>query len=241
MHLDEETLAQWALGDVEPDPSATEHLQTCQACQAKLTELRELVDLSHHLPDLEAPPAAVWDRITTELGRQSATLTQVEPAADRTAPSAARRPAVVRASRRTVALAASVAAIVGLGVGIGGTKLLDRSNDDSTSQAVIKLDPLTGKSGAGTADLVRVGSKAELRVSASGLPSANGFYEVWLINQDGKRMVSLGILNPGAGGTFLVPPDLTTQGYRIVDVSLEPNDGNPEHSHDSIIRGTLPA
>jgi anti-sigma-K factor RskA len=53
-------------------------------------------------------------------------------------------------------------------------------------------------------------------------------------------MVSLGVLDPRAGGTFQIPAGATTQGYRIVDISLEPDDGNPEHSHDSIIRGTLP-
>jgi anti-sigma-K factor RskA len=228
-HLDEETLAQWALDDVEPDATSVEHVASCPTCQETLAELRSLVDLSHDLPDLEAPPAEVWERITLELNH------------DADPPAVAPRAQLARTSRRTVALAASIAAILGLGLGVAGTKLLDRQNDDTTSQAVIKLDPLKGKSGDGTADLVRAGTGAELRVSTSGLPAADGFYEVWLINQDGKRMVSLGVLDPRADGTYLIPPDLTAQGYRIVDVSLEPNDGNPEHSHDSIIRGTLPA
>ncbi|MER7244054.1 anti-sigma factor [Kribbella sp. NPDC000426] len=80
----------------------------------------------------------------------------------------------------------------------------------------------------------------QLKVAAAGLNSGQGFYEVWLINVDGKRMVSLGVLDPRTGGTFQIPPNVTAQGYRIVDVSLEPDDGNPEHSHNSIIRGTLP-
>jgi len=37
------------------------------------------------------------------------------------------------------------------------------------------------------------------------------------------------------------PANLISQDYRIVDVSLEPNDGNPVHSRDSVVRGTLPA
>jgi hypothetical protein len=95
--------------------------------------------------------------------------------------------------RGALALAASVAAVVGTGVGVGGT-----------------------------------------------LDAIGGFYEVWLINADGKRMVCLGVLDPRTGGTFQVPAELTSQGYPIVDVSLEPGDGNPEHSHDSVLRGTLP-
>ena len=30
------------------------------------------------------------------------------------------------------------------------------------------------------------------------------------------------------------------EGFTIVDVSIEPYDGNPEHSRDSQVRGTLP-
>jgi anti-sigma-K factor RskA len=140
-----------------------------------------------------------------------------------------------------LAIAASVAAVLGLGAGIGGTLLV--TSDDSqqpAAEAVVKLEPLTGKSGAGNADLVRGTSGSQLRITASGLTKTPGFYEVWLINEDGKRMVSLGVLDPSTGGTFQVPASLTGQGYRIVDISLEPDDGNPEHSHDSVVRGTLP-
>ncbi|WP_432938027.1 anti-sigma factor [Kribbella sp. CA-253562] len=145
-------------------------------------------------------------------------------------------------TRRSVALAASVAAIAGVGLGVGGTLLFD--SDDTpvaTPQTVVQLAPLAGKSGSGTAGLVQAATGQQLKVSASGLPAAGGYYEVWLINEDGKRMVSLGVLAAGHDGTFQVPGDLPSQGYRIVDVSLEPDDGNPAHSLDSVIRGTLPA
>lgn len=141
-----------------------------------------------------------------------------------------------------MAIAASIAAVVGIGVGAIGALLV--TSDDAggpTSQAVAKLEPLAGKSGDGNADLLRGANGIELKVSATGLAASPGFYEVWLINEDGKRMVALGVLNPSTGGTFQIPSDLTGQGYRIVDISLEPDDGNPEHSHDSIIRGTLPS
>ena len=60
-----------------------------------------------------------------------------------------------------------------------------------------------------------------------------------LINQDGKRMVSLGILSSDQA-TFPVPPDAVSQGYTIVDLSNEQFDDRPQHSGDSIMRGTLP-
>jgi anti-sigma-K factor RskA len=135
-------------------------------------------------------------------------------------------------------LAAAIAVVAGIGIGVGGTLLLG-SDDEPAPQAVVQLAPLAGKTGSGTAGLVQGGQ--QLKVSASGLTATGGYYEVWLINEDGKRMVSLGVLAAGHDGTFQLPGDLPAQGYRIVDVSLEPDDGNPAHSLDSVIRGTLPA
>ena len=56
-----------------------------------------------------------------------------------------------------------------------------------------------------------------------------------MFGNDGK-MVSLGTLNDGSG-TFTVPQGISTQEYRVVDVSDEPPDGVPTHSGVSMIRG----
>ena len=147
-----------------------------------------------------------------------------------------------RHDRRRLVLVGVIAAALGLIAGVLGTRVF--GGDEITPQpqpvATTRLDPLEGKSGDGVADLIKSGGSTELRVGVNGLPAPQGFYELWLINTDGQRMVSLGVLDPTAGGTFAVPPNLTSQGYRIVDVSLEPDDGKPEHSRDSVIRGTLP-
>lgn len=138
----------------------------------------------------------------------------------------------------------AVAATVGLIAGALGMRLIDDARDSAPQPlATTQLEPIKGKAGEGTAELVRVGSDTELRVGVNGLTSGPGFYELWLINvNDNNRMISLGVLNPRTGGTFVIPADATPeQGYRIVDVSLEPVDGEPKHSTDSVVRGTLPA
>ena len=68
------------------------------------------------------------------------------------------------------------------------------------------------------------------------------YREVWLINNDGKRMYSLGVLPPSGSGTYPLPAQLGDglEGFTIVDVSIEQYDGNPEHSRDSQVRGSLP-
>lgn len=84
-------------------------------------------------------------------------------------------------------------------------------------------------------------SQLFLDVSATQLPTdATGFHEVWLINIDGKRMVSVGLLDPSGQGSFEIPATLWQKGYRIVDISQESDDGNPVHSGESLVRGTLP-
>lgn len=231
-HLDDELLAQWALDGDGPDAAAADHLQRCARCRDSLAELRAIAAVRGQLPRLEQPPADVWQRIGAELDLDAEPSGTVTPL----------RPAPSRRRFRGLALAASAALVVGVGAGIVGTLIVTSDNDKPPPPAaVIQLQPLAGKSGDGSADLIHGATGSELKVAAAGLDNTQGFYEVWLINVDGKRMVSLGVLNPRTGGTFQIPADITAQGYRIVDVSLEPDDGNPEHSHDSIIRGTLPS
>lgn len=147
-----------------------------------------------------------------------------------------------RGGRGRFVLVGAVAATVGLIAGVLGTQILDNDPEPAPQPlATTKLEPLEGKAGEGTAELVREGPDLKLRVGVGGLTSSPGFYELWLLNKDGKGMQSLGILDPRTGGTFLVPGYLRDQGYSIVDVSLEPNDGDSNHSTVSVVRGTLPA
>jgi anti-sigma-K factor RskA len=68
-----------------------------------------------------------------------------------------------------------------------------------------------------------------------------GFYEVWLLDRSAKRLVALGLLGPSESGSFRLPPDLDLGRYPLVDVSVEPDDGNPAHSGVSAVRGDLRA
>jgi hypothetical protein len=66
---------------------------------------------------------------------------------------------------------------------------------------------------------------------------------VWLIR---KQALPLRALFDRDGGqrlrTYPLPTLLADglDGFTIVDVSIEPYDGNPEHSRNSEVRGTLP-
>ncbi|MGC5013098.1 anti-sigma factor domain-containing protein [Streptosporangium sp. DT93] len=142
-----------------------------------------------------------------------------------------------RAGRRVRLLTAIAAGLV---AGIGGTLLfqgLTSDRDTVVSQTV--LAALPGKQGDGVAEL-RTGADGDrLRVRLSGLPAPDGFYEVWLLDRAAKRMISLGTLDPSGQASYSLPADVRTADYPVVDVSREPLDGNPGHSSDSFLRGTL--
>jgi anti-sigma-K factor RskA len=78
----------------------------------------------------------------------------------------------------------------------------------------------------------------DLPLSDAGLPTAGAdFYEVWLIDPNVEGMISLGPVR--SDGTYSVPTDVDYRDFPIVDVSVEPADGNPTHSGVSVLRGTL--
>ena len=77
----------------------------------------------------------------------------------------------------------------------------------------------------------------QLQLSTSGIDSGDGFFEVWVINMDVTQLVSLGPLRND--GIYELPPGLDPASFPIVDVSVEPIDGVPTHSGDSVLRGQL--
>jgi anti-sigma-K factor RskA len=136
-----------------------------------------------------------------------------------------------------------LAAAVGLIMGVGVTAAVNLARpDDVEIVSSTTLTALPGETGEGQAELVRDQGATALRISVEGSAPSSEYREVWLINNDGKRMYSLGVLPPTGSGTYPVPAMLgsSLDGFTIVDVSLEPYDGNAAHSLKSQVRGTLP-
>src|SRR5689334_17131880 len=110
------------MGDGGPDGLATDHLRSCDHCTSTLAELRRILDSAHNLPQLESPPPELWGRITDEL---SLDPDQGEGEAPAPVTRLAERRRTARSFRgRTLAVAATIAAVIGAGVGVGGTLLL---------------------------------------------------------------------------------------------------------------------
>lgn len=220
-HVHPDDLALLALGE-RPEGVDAAHVAGCPQCRAEVDQLRAVVTAARAATAADvpqAPPSRVWDAVVAELGEA------VVP----------RLPG--RAPRRTALLVAA-AALVGVLVGSVVTALVVGGTDDGgvVSQAV--LAAMQDRAGAGTAEVVGTGSDRVLRLDVHGLTTGKGFYEVWLLDVDGKRLVSLGLLD-GDTGSFPLPPQVDLTDFPLVDISLEPADGNPAHSGDSIVRGRL--
>ncbi len=115
------------------------------------------------------------------------------------------------------------------------------SGTDATVAASVDLDPLPAWDASGSAELgVTSDGQQVLTVSVTADDPSEGYREVWLIDTEVAGMVSLGILD-GSSGEFVIPDGVEVGDFPIVDVSLEPFDGDPTHSGDSIVRGQIEA
>jgi Anti-sigma-K factor rskA len=246
-HCDPEVLSLRALGEQAGTAADEEHLRSCPTCQAELDELRAVVNTGRSVTADDqpvAPPDRVWDRISEELGLSAdggehPPLTALPPPQTE-----GPQPQPVPGSwmrRRTAVLLAAAAAILGLAVGSGLALLLgDDQRPPGTGQVIAQasLQPLPAKQARGEATVSGSRATRALQVRVTGLPAESGFYEVWLLNREANKLISVGVLD-GERGTFPLPPAVNLSEYPVVDVSLEPFDGDPAHSKNSFVRGTL--
>jgi anti-sigma factor RsiW len=220
-HCEPQTLSLIALG--EP-PSAEEamHLVTCDSCRRDWESMRATVEVARDLDDdeLMSPPDHVWAAIAEDI-TESASVTPLRP-------------------RRRVAPWIALAAAVGvvLGGAIGASAMRSAPPEIVASVA---LEPLAEYSAAGTASVEVVDGTEMLAVDVTGLPATDGYFEVWLLAPDASSMIALGTLGPGEKAVLPLPAGVSLADYPVVDISAEPYDGDPTHSTDSVVRGTLPA
>lgn len=164
-------------------------------------------------------------------GRHSAPVTDI----------ASRRSGAPGAPRWALPVAAALVGMVAGGAVIWAVRSPAAAGGPASVVATAALVPVPGGPGkapeSGRAELLDAPNGPVLKVNSANLPHVSGSYEVWLLGIDG-RMVSLGVLDSGAGW-FTVPHGISTTDYGTVDISDEPPDGNPAHSKVSVLRGPL--
>lgn len=235
MHLDDETLALIALGDIGPDAAQDAHLAGCEQCSRELSELIRTVDYgkSSRSVELLNPPEHVWANVHSALGLTSSALptTGFDDSSSSEAP--------VRRSRTPRLWWVVTAAALAIGIVAGIAVVVWWPHPSTRVVAEATLIPFPDWNASGTARLEQLGS-AESRdlVVTLDVATATDLREVWLMDPQTKGLISLGQL-AGNDGRFAVPPAVDLRQFSVVDISDEPADGNPAHSGNSIVRGQL--
>ncbi len=112
----------------------------------------------------------------------------------------------------------AVAAITGAGL------------DDATGEP-------TERGEVGEARLIRSGDRHYLDLDLPDLPEVEGYIELWITDPSEQAMFSLGVVT--GDGRYALPGNLDPASYPVVDVSVEPIDGDPTHSGQRLWRGEL--
>jgi hypothetical protein len=243
-HPDDEIIAAAALGE-SLDAEDARHVADCARCAAQVRDLENLAaragSMGRQAP-LLVPPSRVWDAVVAELATDDASQAgaQVESAPLHEVAGPEERLAGVTPIRRFPGWLVASAAAVGLVIGgVGVTLLTDLRGDGATVVASASLTSLVTDVPAGDA---RVEDRADgvrvLVVDTDYEETPDGDLEVWLIDPNVEGMVSLGFL-ASSHGEFVIPAGYDPGAYPIVDISIEPRDGVPTHSGESITRGVL--
>ncbi len=153
-----------------------------------------------------------------------------------------------RRMRRLTAVAATLVVVVGFGAFLFSR--VGEPDGQIVAAATLQFDeanfdPL-GAGAAATVSLVDDEGSYRLAFDQADLPqklSESADLELWLIEPDAdgqpQNLRSLGLINADDLGAVVIPADVDPAKFRVVDISVEPRDGDAAHSGRSILRGPL--
>lgn len=253
-----------ALGEA-PSDTESAHLGGCPRCTAELDALRRAVGAARSATPgdapLATPPDEVWAGISAELGL---TFDGPEPVApsmageqerhsrheqydwhsrheqyDRHSQSdqhseTARR--IRRPLTRAAVALAACAALLGAAAGSGATWWLSDHDRPAVAGPAEPLKPLI-PAAVGSVRLGDTAGHRKLDITVHGLPKTSGYFEVWLMDRNHKKLISMGVLGPDGHAVLPVPDNVDLSDYTVVDVSAQAYNGSPAHSGRSIVRG----
>lgn len=197
-----------------------------EAIEAVLAEL-DVEDLEPMLP-----PVTLWAAIERQVAdRPGATVRSIAP----------RRRSV---GTWVLAAAAAVALV------IAGTIVVVGNGTDEpvVSAAVLTFDSAAfdprGAEASAQARLVKRDGTYTIQLTNTQFPElSDDDLELWLIQPDEAGapvdVAPVSLIDPDGDGVYEVPAGLDPTTHFVVDISIEPRDGDAAHSGQSILRGAL--
>ncbi|MAT04642.1 MAG: hypothetical protein CL424_06335 [Acidimicrobiaceae bacterium] len=221
------------------DPTSDRNIE--RNIDADFADIEALLrDLDASDLELETPPDTIWQGIAEQLDLDETRASGGAPVL--AAPFGRRRSWMVP-------LTAAAAVIVIIAVSV----LAVTGSPSSTELASAELsfapgfDPV-GAEAEASAALVDDDGAELIRIDDDQLPfelDEDASLELWLIEADADGnvvdLVSLGDIEADGDRTFPVPEGYDPAVFTVVDISIEPHDGDPTHSGRSILRGALTA
>lgn len=215
-------------------------------------EFGNVVDLLSEgpLPALERPGPGVWQAIALEAGVPMGDIESEPALADAgkfeegLAARAREKRSAARRTKQSSSASRGWGKSVAIGFGIAAAVMLVAfplaavffGGDSATRN--VTLEPVGEYTTRGSAEV----ESGELTLVVDDLEGApdDAFYEVWLLEMEDGEILGLESLGRYDGEQSLsIPDDVDIDRYSTVDVSLEPDDGDPDHSGDSLMRGEL--
>ncbi len=213
-----ELLGPYALGDLsaEEKRELERHLEACPECRGELDLLRQTHNLLEEVAAGGPPPelkARVLARATGE------------------APS---RPG----SRWRLWIPAAAALLVVAVLGVGLFQAITGSSSAGVPLTATALAPQASGEVRGE----RAGENIRIELDVRGLPELgeDEYYEMWYAREDGER-ISCGAFRPEPEGlttvNFTTP--INARAYPEIEITREPDDGDPGSSGEKVLEGTL--
>lgn len=226
-------------GELSParEREVADHLDGCDGCRRELAIVARASAWLQDAARLEVAPEMLPDGVPPQ---EPITLPPLALPRHAWLPGARRAASPRGGQLRQRWLAAAAVVLVAAGV-LGGLVVGRASDGGKASSRAIALHPVPGGVPVGGAvGEARLAANGGMTLSVNGLPKPPGqdFYEIWLYDPPSGRMLAVGVLPPTGKGNYSLPRTVEN-GYGAVEISLEPNDGNPAHSMLSVLRGQM--
>ncbi len=214
----EELLGLYLLGEltVEEERELERHLEECSECRHEFARVRQTHTFLRKLAASE-PPAELKER----------TLGQVRTEVPTSS-----------GSRWWIWVPAAAALLLAALLGVGILRAISEDPSTGVPLAATAQAPEAG----GQVRVEEVGENFQVKLEVWGMPELeeDEYYEMWYYAEDGGR-ISCGTFRTGPEGrtTVHLSAPASARSYPEIEITREPDDGNPGVSGEEILEGKL--
>lgn len=214
----EKLLGSYLLGEltVEEERELERHLEECSGCRNEIDRIRQTHNLLRHLAG-SRPPTELKARVLAHVRGEA--------------------PARSGGGWRIWGSVAAALLVVSV-LGIGLLQVLSGGFSTRVPLTATTMAPEAG----GEVQVEKVGRNFRVDLEIWGMPELkkDEYYEMWYYAEDGGR-ISCGTFRVGPEGrtTVNLSAPATAGDYPEIEITREPDDGNPEANGEEVLEGSF--